>query len=69
VSEFVRLDVGDDIFRAELIAAACEAEGLRVQLIRNEHPQTGALRSVQPAFLIVAPEDVARAQEIISRSE
>jgi hypothetical protein len=69
VSDVVRLDLGDDIFKAQLIAAACEADGSRVQLIRNEHPETGAFHALQPSYLLVAADDVARVQEIISRSD
>jgi hypothetical protein len=69
MSDVVQLDLGDDIFRAQLIFAACEAEGLRVRLIRNEHPETGALHALQPSYLLVAAEDAERAMEIIRRSD
>ena len=69
MSDVARLDVGDDIFRAEVIMAACQSEGFRVELVRNDHPETGGFRSLQPAYLLVRAEDVPRVQEIIRRSE
>jgi hypothetical protein len=69
MSDAVQLDLGNDIFRAEVIAAACRSEGLRVQLLRNDHPETGSFSSLQPVYLLVLADDVARAQEIISRSD
>jgi hypothetical protein len=68
VEDVVQVDLGDDVFTAQVIAAACGAEGLRVQLVRNEHPATGPLLSVQPVYLLVAAEDVERVREIIARS-
>ena len=69
MSDAVRLDLGDDIFRAEVIAAACRADGLRVQLLRNDNPETGGFRSLQPVYLLVLADDVERVQEIISQSD
>jgi hypothetical protein len=68
VGDVVQVDLGDDLFTAQVIAAACEAEGLRVQLVHNEHPATGALLSVQPVYLLVVDEDLPRVREIIARS-
>jgi hypothetical protein len=67
--DIVSLDVGDDIFRTQVITAACRSEGLRVELVRNDHPETGGFRALQPSYLLVRAEDVPRVQEIIRRSE
>jgi len=69
MSDAVRLDLGDDIFRAEVIAAACRSDGIRVQLLRNDHPETGGFRSLQPVYLLVLADDVERVQEIISQAD
>ena len=44
------------ILEAELIAQEAQAAGLRVQLIRNEHPETGAAFALGTAALLVAAE-------------
>ena len=67
--DVVRLDVGNDIFQAQVIVAACRSEGLRVELLRNDYPETGLFHSLQPSYLLVRAEDVPRVQEIIRRSE
>ena len=68
MGDVVQVDLGDDLFSAQVIAAACEADGLRVQLVQNEHPATGALLNVQPVYLLVVEEDLPRVREIIARS-
>ena len=46
MSDVVRIELGVSILQGELIAQEAEAAGLRVELLRNEHPETGAaLRS------------------------
>ena len=42
LSDIVRIELGVSILEGELIAQQAEAAGLRVQLLRNEHPETGA---------------------------
>jgi hypothetical protein len=64
----VALPIGGDIFRAQVIAEACRAEGLNVQLLTTElgaHPS-----AVGPEQqLLVRSEDVDKVREILNRQE
>lgn len=52
------------MIEAELLAHEAEAAGLRVRLLRNEHPETGGIFALGNAALLVAAEHEARVREI-----
>ena len=66
--ELVNIPVGYDLFRAEVIEAACASAGFQVRLIRNEHPETGALVALQPSHLLVRAEDAHEIREIVEQT-
>jgi hypothetical protein len=57
-SQLVKIPVGDDLFRADVIQAVCSDAEFGVRLVRNEHPETGRLIALQPSYLLVRAEDV-----------
>ncbi|HEX2153116.1 MAG TPA: hypothetical protein VHL52_03965 [Acidimicrobiia bacterium] len=66
--EPVRIPVGYDLFRAQVIEAACTDAGFDVRLIRNEHPETGSLVALQPSYLLVRPDDVSAVRRIVEET-
>jgi hypothetical protein len=66
VTDVVRIELGVSILQGELIAAEAEAAGLRVQLLRNEHPETGAAFALGTCALLVAARDEADVRELIA---
>jgi hypothetical protein len=64
----VRIPLGYDLFRAELVEAACIEAGFEVRLIRNEHPETGSLVALLPAYLLAREEDAPSVREIVTRT-
>lgn len=67
-AELVNIPVGYDLFRAEVIEAACTSNGMNVRLIRNEHPETGGLIALQPSYLLVRAEDASRVKAIVEQT-
>jgi hypothetical protein len=67
--KLVYVPVGSDRFRALVVAQACRAAGIRVQLLTSDDS------GVRPHFslmqdhrLLVAKDDVPRVEEIIART-
>jgi hypothetical protein len=57
MSEVVRIELGNSLFDAEVIAGALEAEGYRVELVRNEHPETGGFFALGNSALLAFADD------------
>ncbi|MCP3882623.1 MAG: hypothetical protein GY701_30135 [Sulfitobacter sp.] len=55
--DVVRLELGSSILEAELIVQALAEEGITVELLRNEHPGTGAAMALVGCALLVRAED------------
>jgi hypothetical protein len=66
VSDVVRIELGVSILQGELIAREAEAAGLRVQLLRNEHPETGAAFALGTCALLVAGEHEREVRELLA---
>jgi hypothetical protein len=66
VSDVVRIELGASILEGELIAQEAAAAGLRVQLLRNEHPETGAAFALGTCALLVAGEDELEVRELLA---
>jgi hypothetical protein len=66
VSDVVRIELGASIMEGELIALEAKAEGLRVELLRNEHPETGAAFALGRCALLVAAEHEAEVRELLA---
>lgn len=67
-TEIVNIPVGYDLFRAEVLEAACTDAGIRVRLVPNEHPETGGLVALQPSHLLVNAEDAQQIRTIVARN-
>jgi hypothetical protein len=68
MGDVVSVPVGSDIFSAQVIAEACRAEGLRVELLTTEMAARPNTVGVQQQLLVRA-EDVERVQEILRRQQ
>jgi hypothetical protein len=66
VSDVVRIELGVSILEGELIAQEAAAAGLRVQLLRNEHPETGAAFALGTCALLVAAEHETEVRELLA---
>jgi hypothetical protein len=66
VSDIVRIELGASILEGELIAQQAVAAGLRVELIRNQHPETGAAFALGSCALLVAAEHEAELRELLA---
>lgn len=71
MDEIVEVEVGTDVFGAQIILAACRSEGFQVQLLSfhetGGHPGIAANLGVMHRML-VRSEDLAEVQEIIDDS-
>lgn len=61
-----RVFLGYDLFTAEIVRAACEAAGYTVELVRNEHPETGSFTALSESYLLVRDADLEAVQSIIA---
>jgi len=64
----VYVPVGVDRFRAQMVAAACRAEGLRVELLTADGSGVDPIMGrIQGFRLLVRSADLARVQAIVGR--
>jgi hypothetical protein len=66
MSDVVRIELGGSILEAELIAKEAVSAGLRVELLRNEHPSTGAAFALGTCALLVSSEQEAEVRETLA---
>jgi hypothetical protein len=66
VSGVVRIELGVSILQGQLIEQEAKASGLRVELVRNEHPETGAAFALGTCALLVAADDEAEVRDLLS---
>jgi hypothetical protein len=66
VSDVVRIELGNSILEAELIAQLATQAGLHVQLLRNEHPETGAAFALGTAALLVRSDEEAEVRQLLA---
>jgi len=66
MTEVVRIELGASILEAELIVGEANAVGLKVQLLRNEHPETGGLFALGNCALLVAETDESDLRELLA---
>ena len=66
MSGVVRIELGVSILRGQLIEQEAKTSGLRVELVRNEHPETGAAFALGTCALLVAADDEAEVRELLS---
>ena len=67
-ARLVYVPVGGDRFRAQLIAEACKAEGLRVELLTADDSGTDpVIGHIQGHRLLVAASDEGRVRAIVGR--
>lgn len=65
MGDVVRIELGMSTLQGELLAREAEAAGLRVRLLRNEHPETGAIFALGTCALLVAADDEAQVRELL----
>lgn len=68
MSDVVRVELGATILEGELIAQRAIAAGLRVQLLRNEHPGTGSVFALGRCALLVSADDEAELRRLLIES-
>ncbi|MCP4959907.1 MAG: hypothetical protein GY925_11615 [Actinomycetia bacterium] len=56
MGDISRVELGTSIIEAEMIAQAAAAAGIRVELLRNGHPETGGLVALGHSALLVHSE-------------
>lgn len=66
MADVVRIELGVSTWQGELIASEAEAAGLRVRLLRNEHPETGANFALGTCALLVTAEHEAQLRELLA---
>ena len=64
--EFVQIRIGMNRFRGQVIAEACRAAGLRVQLLRSDDSGYG---NVEARRLLVRSDQLEQVMAIIERSD
>jgi hypothetical protein len=68
VAEIVSLPVGGDVFSAQVLAEACRAEGLKVELLTTEMGARPNAVGVEQQLLVRA-EDVEKVRAIMRRQQ
>lgn len=66
--QLVTLSLGTDIYVANLVAEACHAEGLRVELLTSElgaHPHTPGAEQ----RMLVRSEDLDAVREVLAKQD
>ncbi|MGB3733543.1 MAG: hypothetical protein WA964_01205 [Ilumatobacter sp.] len=66
MSDVVRIEVGSSIIEAELIIQEAQAAGLRAELLRNEHPETGGFVALGSCAMLVAAEHESDLRELLA---
>lgn len=66
MSDVVRVEIGSSILEGELIIQEAKAAGLRAELVRNEHPETGGLVALGSCAILVAEEHEADLRAVIA---
>lgn len=66
MGDLVRIEIGGSIIESERIAQEANAAGVRVELLRNEHPETGSASALGTCALLVTAEDEADLRELLS---
>lgn len=57
MSGVVRVEIGWSVLEGERIAQEAAAAGLRVRLLRNQHPETGAFYALGSCALLISEDD------------
>jgi len=66
MTEVVRIDLGASILEAEVIVGQATTAGLKVQRIRNEHPETGGVFALGNCALLVTESDESDLRELLA---
>ncbi len=66
MSDVVRIDLGASIIESERIAQEARAAGLRVELLRNEHPETGGNIALGNCALLVTADHEADLRDLLA---
>lgn len=61
----VRVHLGYDLLAAEIVRAAIADAGYDVELVRNEHPETGSFTALSESYLLVRSADLEAVRQII----
>jgi len=67
MADVVRIELGMNLLEAELIAQKAATAGLRVELLRNLHPETGGVFALGGSALLVRSSDESDLRELLSR--
>ena len=68
MSDIVRIELGSSILHGEMIVQAATAAGIKVQLLRNEHPETGASFALGTCALLVSTDDEDDLRQLLAES-
>jgi hypothetical protein len=66
MSDVVRIEIGSSIFEGELIVQEAQAAGLRAELVRNEHPETGGFVALGSCALLVVAEHEYELRDLLA---
>jgi hypothetical protein len=66
VSDVMRIELGRSILEGEMIAQAAAEAGLHVQLLRNEHPETGGAFALGTCALLVRSDEETEVRELLA---
>ncbi len=66
MTKVVRIELGASIFEAERIVQEAAAADLTVELLRNEHPETGGAFALGSCALLVTGNDEADLRELLA---
>ena len=65
MTEVVRVELGSSILEGERIVQEALAAGLKVQLLRGEHPETGGSFALGTCSLLVSAESETDLRDLL----
>lgn len=65
MADIVQIELGSSIVEGELMVQTAVGRGLRVELLRNEHPETGGFFALGNCSMLVHADDEMALREVL----
>jgi len=66
MADIARIELGTSVLEGEWILQLATAAGLRVELLRNEHPETGGAFALGSCSLLVTEADEVELRDLLA---
>ncbi len=66
MADVVRIELGSSLIEGERIVQEASVAGLKVELLRNSHPETGASFAIGTCAVLVSATDEADLRDLLA---